>query len=237
MGLFIFTEDLLQIRVYRTNTNNPISSIEMRILYTLFLTAMVAIAMERCRGKYLLVAVEDDDDFRKPKNDDDFRKPENDDLRAENSRGCYDCKFGHQICCKFDNGTERCEHAENCPTYGKDNRVSSTNPGIECCNYYNVDPTCFAHCQQLDIPVNRTEESSRFIPCIEWSHVIRRCRNGWSEWKLDKCCKKDGVSNKCRPLMCYGECKNKPWVLVGEGTGDQECDQHIEDVSSCCGAN
>merc|ERR1712133_102031 len=146
MGLYIFIEDLLQIRVYRTNTNNPISSIEMRILYTMFLTAMVAIAMERCRGKYLLVAVE------------------NDDLRAENSRGCYDCKFGHQICCKFDNGTERCEHAENCPTYGKNNRVSSTNPGIECCNYYNVDPTCFAHCQQLDIPVNSTEESSRFIP-------------------------------------------------------------------------
>ena len=55
----------------------------MRILYTLFLTAMVAIAMERCRGKYLLVAVEDDDDFRKPKNNDDFRMPENDDLRGK----------------------------------------------------------------------------------------------------------------------------------------------------------
>lgn len=98
----------------------------MRILYTLFLTAMVAIAMERCRGKYLLVAVEDDDDFRKPKNDDDFRKPENDDLRAEKSRGCWDCGFiWDGICCKFDNGTERCAPRENCPTYGKDNRVTN----------------------------------------------------------------------------------------------------------------
>ena len=63
----------------------------MRILYTLFLTAMVAIAMERCRGKYLLVAVEDDDDFRKPKNDDirndddDLRKPKTDDLRGKHN--------------------------------------------------------------------------------------------------------------------------------------------------------
>jgi len=113
----------------------------------------------------------------------------------------------------------------------------NTNPGIECCNYYNVDPMCLASCQQLDIPVNSTEESSRIIPCTEWSHVIRRCRNGWSEWKLDKCCKKYGVSNKCRPLMCYGECKNKPWELDGKVTGDQECDRHIDDVSSCCGAN
>ena len=61
----------------------------MRILYTLFLTAMVAITMERCRGEYLLVAVEDEDDFRKPKNDDfrkddvGFRKPTNDDSRGK----------------------------------------------------------------------------------------------------------------------------------------------------------
>jgi len=99
----------------------------MRILYTLFLTAMVAIAIENCRGEYLLVAVEDDlrkpkyDDFRK--NDDDFRKPKNDDFRAEKSRGCYDCGFIRGICCKFGNGTERCERPENCPTYGKETRV------------------------------------------------------------------------------------------------------------------
>ena len=54
----------------------------MRILYTLFLTAMVAITMERCKAEYLLVAV-DDDDFRKPKND-DFRKTNDDDFRKTN---------------------------------------------------------------------------------------------------------------------------------------------------------
>ena len=63
----------------------------MRILYTLFLTAMVAIAMERCRGEYLLVAVEEDDDLRKPKNDDirndddDLRKSKTDDLRGKHN--------------------------------------------------------------------------------------------------------------------------------------------------------
>ena len=60
----------------------------MRILYTLFLTAMVAITMERCNGEYLLVAVEDDDDFRKPENDDlkkddYFRKPKIEDFRGK----------------------------------------------------------------------------------------------------------------------------------------------------------
>ena len=43
----------------------------MKISFTLFLTAMVAITMEICRAEYLLVAV-DDDDFRKT-NDDDVR--------------------------------------------------------------------------------------------------------------------------------------------------------------------
>jgi len=57
----------------------------MKISYTLFLTAMVAITMERCRTEYLLVAV-DDDDFRKPtnddveKDDDVVREPKNDDV-------------------------------------------------------------------------------------------------------------------------------------------------------------
>ena len=61
----------------------------MRILCIVFLTAMVAITIERCRGEYLLVAVEDDNHFRKPKNDDfrkdddDFRQPKNDDFRGK----------------------------------------------------------------------------------------------------------------------------------------------------------
>ena len=54
----------------------------MRILYTLFLTTLFAITMERCRAEYLLVAV-DDDDFRKPRND-DFRKTNDDDFRKTN---------------------------------------------------------------------------------------------------------------------------------------------------------
>ena len=60
-------------------------SIEMKILYTLFLTAMVAITIERCRAEYLLVEI-DDDDSRTPKNDDvgkdddPVKEPKNDDV-------------------------------------------------------------------------------------------------------------------------------------------------------------
>jgi len=57
----------------------------MKILFTLFLTAMVAITIERCRAEYLLVEV-DDDDSRTPKNDDvgkdddPVKEPKNDDV-------------------------------------------------------------------------------------------------------------------------------------------------------------
>ena len=58
-------------------------SIEMKISYTLFLIAMVAITMERCRAEYLLVAV-DDDDFRKETILDDFGKTNDDDFSKRN---------------------------------------------------------------------------------------------------------------------------------------------------------
>ena len=30
---------------------------------------------------------------------------------------CYDCGFGGQICCKFEDGDEACRFKEDCPTY------------------------------------------------------------------------------------------------------------------------
>ena len=53
-----------------------------------------------------------------------------------------------------------------------------TNPGIECCDNYNVDPKCFLLCKQLDNPVNNTEESSGDMTCEDFSGVINKCRNG-----------------------------------------------------------
>merc|ERR1712136_597551 len=55
----------------------------MKISFTVFLTVMVAITMERCRAEYLLVAV-DDDDFKKD-NDDDSRKTNDDDRRTSDN--------------------------------------------------------------------------------------------------------------------------------------------------------
>ena len=53
-----------------------------------------------------------------------------------------------------------------------------TNPGIECCQYFNVDSGCFPNCKQNDIPVNNTEESSRDMSCEDFSVTINKCRNG-----------------------------------------------------------
>ena len=85
-------------------------SIEMKISYTLFLTVMVAIKMERCRAEYLLVAVEDDvvrepqnddvgnDVVREPNNDDEIRRKEIEELRRNDicettccCDSCYPC--------------------------------------------------------------------------------------------------------------------------------------------------
>ena len=60
---------------------------------------------------------------------------------------------------------------------------------------------------------------------------------GSSAWKLHKCCKKYDVSKRCRPALCFGECKDKPWEMNGTSTGDEECDKYVDDVSNCCGPN
>ena len=82
----------------------------MKISYTLFLTVMVAITIERCRAEYLLVAVEDDvvrepqnddvgnDVVREPNNDDEIRRKEIEELRRNDicettccCDSCYPC--------------------------------------------------------------------------------------------------------------------------------------------------
>merc|ERR1712198_3385 len=97
MGLYIFIQLLLQIQLYRNNTKKSHFSIEMKISYTLFLTVMVAIKMERCRAEYLLVAVEDDV-VREPNNDDEIRRKEIEELRRNDicettccCDSCYPC--------------------------------------------------------------------------------------------------------------------------------------------------
>ena len=75
-------------------------SIEMKISYTLFLTAMIAITIERCRAEYLLVAV-DDDVVREPNNDDKIRRQEIEKLRQNDiceikpccCDSCYPCDY------------------------------------------------------------------------------------------------------------------------------------------------
>ena len=67
--------------------------------------------------------------------------------------------------------------------------------------------------------------------------IIYSINVGSSGWKLHKCCKKYDVSKRCRPVVCDGECKEKPWEIDGTSTGDEECDKYVDDVSTCCGPN
>ena len=59
-----------------------------------------------------------------------------------------------------------------------------TDPGIECCDYYNIKSSCFPKCKQLDIPIEKTEESSRIITCEDWAPVIESCRDGKEKIKI-----------------------------------------------------
>merc|ERR1711872_1146380 len=59
MGLYIFPLHLQYIQVSEEFTNNPNVLNEMKIFCTLLWTAIVAIAVERCRAKFLLVEIDD----------------------------------------------------------------------------------------------------------------------------------------------------------------------------------
>merc|ERR1712243_490102 len=59
MGLYIFPLHLQYIQVSEEFTNNPNVFNEMKIFCTLLWTAIVAIAVERCRAEFLLVEIDD----------------------------------------------------------------------------------------------------------------------------------------------------------------------------------
>merc|ERR1711872_569200 len=58
MGLYIFPLHLQYIQVSEEFTNNPNVFNEMKIFCTLLWTAIVAIAVERCRAEFLLVEID-----------------------------------------------------------------------------------------------------------------------------------------------------------------------------------
>merc|ERR1712198_376393 len=59
MGLYIFPLHLQYIQVSEEFINNPNVFTEMKIFCTLFWTAIVAIVVERCKAKFLLVDIDD----------------------------------------------------------------------------------------------------------------------------------------------------------------------------------
>lgn len=69
------------------------------------------------------------------------------------------------------------EHV-NKTLYGLLEKLLETDPGIECCDYYRIDRPCFPKCRQLNIPIDRTEVSSRDMSCEDFSLIINKCRDG-----------------------------------------------------------
>jgi len=212
----------------------------MKTFSILLLTAMLTIVVKKSDEKYLLVEIDHEEaieinpgieccDYYNvlPSCFPSCKQLEFPINNTEDSSNGMKCKDFSGVINKCRNGRKKIEKLKHL----------ETNPGIECCDNYNVDPKCFLLCKQLDNPVNNTEESSGDMTCEDFSGVINKCRNGSSGWKLDKCCKKYDVPNRCQPALCWGYCKNKPWTIIGNVTGDEECDKYVDDVSRCCGPN
>merc|ERR1712212_438092 len=175
MGLYIFIQPLLQIQLYRNNTKKSHFSIEMKISYTLFLTVMVAITIERCRAEYLLVAV-DDDVVREPNNDDEIRRQEIEELRQNDiceikpccCDSCYPCDY--ELLAELRKIAEERKAAE---------QQKAVEPRIvptprECCAKAKVPEFCLGLCSP-PVAMARAIQGKRINACLKYETIIEGC--------------------------------------------------------------
>merc|ERR1712212_22577 len=173
MGLYIFIQPLLQIQLYRNNTKKSHFSIGMKISYTLFLTVMVAITIERCRAEYLLVAV-DDDVVREPNNDDEIRRQEIEELRQNDiceikpccCDSCYPCDY--ELLAELRKIAEERKAAE---------QQKAVEPKIvptprECCKTAGVPAFCLGNCAPAGA---MARHGNRISACSKYDRIIDGC--------------------------------------------------------------
>merc|ERR1712124_162656 len=209
MGLYIFIQLLLQIQLYRNNTKKSHFFIEMKISYTLFLTVMVAITIERCRAEYLLVAV-DDDVVREPNNDDEIRRQEIEELRqndiCEIKPCCCDCCYP----CDYELLAELRKIAEERKAAEQQKAVE---PKIvptprECCKKAGVPAFCLGNCSPSGA---MARQGNRINACSKYDTIIEGCFQAAEKMRLPEpelkpIQEQNAPASKEDPGQCIGVC-------------------------------
>merc|ERR1712124_122763 len=207
MGLYIFIQLLLQIQLYRNNTKKSHFFIEMKISYTLFLTVMVAITIERCRAEYLLVAV-DDDVVREPNNDDEIRRQEIEELRQNDICEIKPCCCDSCYPCDYELLAELRKIAEERKASQQQKAVE---PKIvptprECCKKAGVPAFCLGNCSPADA---MARQGKRINACSKYDTIIERCFQAAEPMRLPEpelkpIQEQNAPASKVDPGQCIG---------------------------------
>merc|ERR1711942_77598 len=208
MGLYIFIQLLLQIQLYRNNTKKSHFFIEMKISYTLFLTVMVAITIERCRAEYLLVAV-DDDVVREPNNDDEIRRQEIEELRQNDiceikpccCDSCYPCDY--ELLAELRKIAEERKAAE---------QQKAVEPKIvptprECCKKAGVPAFCLGNCSPAGA---MARQGNRINACSKYDTIIEGCFQAAEKMRLPE--------PELKPIQETSDDKDVPNISHGSPT-------------------
>merc|ERR1712055_1024484 len=213
-------------------------SIEMKISYTLFLTAMIAITIERCRAEYLLVEV-DDDDSRATKNDDAVRVPNNDDeirkreIEQLNRQNICDIK----PCC--------CDSCYPCADHiiaelrkiveerkARETKIVPT--PRECCKKAGVPAFCLGNCSPADA---MARQGKRINACSKYDTIIEGCFQAAEPMRLPE--------PELKPIQETSDDKDGPIISHGSPTivkpsaipkQEQNAPASKEDPGQCIGA-
>merc|ERR1712055_561144 len=240
MGLYIFIQPLLQIQLYRNNTKKSHFSIEMKISYTLFLTVMVAISIERCRAEYLLVAV-DDDVVREPNNDDKIRRQEIEKLRQNDiceikpccCDSCYPCDY--ELLAELRKIAEERKAADQQkavePKCSGDLVYSDCHSACEPRNFCGTDHNggCILVCRKgCGCPRGLIRSFQNSTTCINKSECkVNEMQMPEIVPTPRECCKKAGV-----PAFCLGNCSPAD-AMARQGNRINACSKYDTIIEGC----
>jgi len=207
----------------------------MKISYTLFLTVMVAITIERCRAEYLLVAVDDDvvrepqnddggkDDgvVREPNNDDEIRRQEIEELRQNDiceikpccCDSCYPCDY--ELLAELRKIAEERKAAVTETVVPKQTvpQQKAVEPKIvptprECCKKAGVPAFCLGNCSPADA---MARQGKRINACSKYDTIIEGCFLAAEPMRLPEpelkpIQEQNAPASKEDPGQCIGVC-------------------------------
>jgi len=215
----------------------------MKVFQILLLTAMVAVAMEKCVAEYLLVEIED---------------------VAQTPRECCEASNIPEFCLglcspagamprqekrltacsKHESVIENCFVAAGFKNQGPKPMPKPTpepepepmpkkeiSPSAKCCAERGVPQKCSYACDHISNLATRS-----IGLCTSYTIIIQTCIEAT---KLQDCCDHYNVKEKaedCWDVLCEDKsisCANEPWVFF-EQFPKKGCDQHAKNIKSCC---